>query len=160
MDRLRRIAAVLFAKALMQPEHVVCGDLLERPAMPFREVPFDHSLVAAPSALVRLGVFLDVDFSEVAKRCDVPLGDFLLRRVPPLCDRGLQSERRLAGNGDVERGIGTDRDASHATVDASFVDEGFRTGHGDAEREAPQFAVAEELLTRCLEESVGRRSIW
>ena len=39
----------------------------------------------------------------------------------------------------------TDRDAAHATVDASFVDEGFRAGGGDPEREASQLVVAEEL---------------
>ena len=72
---------------------------------------------------------------------------FFLRRVPPGGNRGLQSQSRLSGDCDVQCRIGADRDAPHATVDAPFVDEGLRARRGDTECEAPQFIVAEELLT-------------
>ena len=77
---------------------------LKRLAAPLREVPFDHSLVTAPGSLVRLGVFFDVNFREVAKGYDISLGDFLLRRIPPRGDCGLQSQSRLAGKATFSAG--------------------------------------------------------
>jgi hypothetical protein len=53
---------------------------------------------------VRLGVFFDVNFREVAKGYDISLGDFLLRRIPPRGDCGLQSQSRLAGKATFSAG--------------------------------------------------------